>query len=271
MLVEDVLHEAGNNPIVYIAGPMRGIENFNFPAFDQARNYLNSLGKYYVVSPADLDRRRGLSDNTVGEDVFEGCMKLDLAIVAQSEAVFLLGGWEKSRGVANELFVAKACGVPIWQPSFDPVTKEIIGSFITEEEPVPELLQPGTMVGEVRVTDPDTGGAKGQKPAQLGAIDPVALLALARVGGMGADKYDRFNYLNGYKWSLSFDAALRHTMLAAAGEDFDEESGLPHAAHAAWNLMTLTSFLLRKVGTDDRPPAADLAMLHALVQGTPLA
>jgi hypothetical protein len=107
---------------------------------------------------------------------------------------------------------------------------------------------------EVRVTSA-TGGQKGQKDARLGAIDPLAILELAKVAGFGAKKYDSFNYLRGYDWHLSIDAADRHGLQFAAGEDLDPESGLCHAAHAAWNYLALTSFYLRGLGTDDRVSA----------------
>lgn len=107
--------------------------------------------------------------------------------------------------------------------------------------------------GEVRITS-ETGGQKGTKPEQLGAIDPVALQYLGRVAAMGADKYSRFNYLKAYPWSLSVDALLRHLCLFLAGEDLDSESGLPHTAHVTWHGACLTSFLVRGIGEDDRPP-----------------
>lgn len=108
------------------------------------------------------------------------------------------------------------------------------------------------MAGETRITDPVTGGQKGQKLAQLGAIDPNALLELARVAGFGAQKYERNNFLKGYAWSLSFDAMMRHALAFASGEDRDPESGMLHTAHAAWHALALTAFLQRAIGTDDR-------------------
>lgn len=105
--------------------------------------------------------------------------------------------------------------------------------------------------GEIRLVS-DTGGEKGQKPAQLGAIDPRALLVLAEVAGFGCQKYETFNYLRGYDWRLSIDAMTRHALEFWAGEDNDPESGLPHPAHAAWHGLTLTSFLVRDLGTDTR-------------------
>jgi hypothetical protein len=106
---------------------------------------------------------------------------------------------------------------------------------------------------ETRVTDPITGGQKGQKLAQLGAIDPNALLELAKVAGFGSQKYERNNFLKGFAWSLSFDAMMRHALAFQSGEDRDPESGLLHTAHLAWHALALTAFTQRELGTDDRP------------------
>jgi hypothetical protein len=106
--------------------------------------------------------------------------------------------------------------------------------------------------GEVRITDPNTGGQKGQKLAQIGALDPLALLEVGKVAGFGAQKYDRFNFAKGYKWSLSYDALQRHLMDWAAGAEADDESGLSHLGHAAWHCLALLTFVLRERGTDDR-------------------
>ncbi len=97
-----------------------------------------------------------------------------------------------------------------------------------------------------------TGGQKGKKLTQLGALDPVSLIELARVAGMGANKYAAFNFLKGYDWSLSFNAMMRHALLFWSGEDTDPESGLNHMAHAAWMALCLVSFVERGLGTDDR-------------------
>lgn len=112
------------------------------------------------------------------------------------------------------------------------------------------------MSDEVRVTSP-TGGEKGAKSARFGGGDPLAYMELARVYGMGEAKYSRYNYLKGYQWSLSVDALLRHLFAFLSGEERDPESGLLHTAHVAWHGLTLTSFQLRGIGEDDRPPTAE--------------
>lgn len=107
---------------------------------------------------------------------------------------------------------------------------------------------------ETPTTDATTGGSKGVKLTQIGALDPLALIVVGRVAGMGANKYAAFNYLRGFEWSKAYNAMMRHASLWWAGEDVDEESQLPHIAHAAWMALALISFAERGLGTDDRPP-----------------
>ncbi len=92
------------------------------------------------------------------------------------------------------------------------------------------------------------------KSEMLGFVDPNALLDVARVAGFGAGKYAKFNFTKGYDWSLSYNALLRHIMAFLAGEDLDDESHLPHLAHAAWHCLALLTFWRFKRGTDDRFP-----------------
>ena len=134
---------------------------------------------------------------------------------------------------------------------------------------------------ETRVTDGTTGGQKGVKVTQIGALDPVSMIVLGRVAGLGAMKYAAFNFLRGYDWAYSYNAAQRHLNLFWAGEDIDvctvhgaedhpfafgleepnlqgnrncDGTNLPHPALAAWHGLTLTSFLVRGIGQDTRPP-----------------
>jgi hypothetical protein len=108
-------------------------------------------------------------------------------------------------------------------------------------------------VSEERVTDPKTGGQKGQKDAQLGAVCPMALMEIAKVAGFGGRKYARYNFLKGFAWSLSYDALQRHLHAFWSGEEVDPESGLYHVAHAGWHCMCLLAFTIRTLGIDDRP------------------
>jgi len=105
---------------------------------------------------------------------------------------------------------------------------------------------------EVRQTDRSTGGQKGAKPERLELIPQQALLELARVYGHGAQKYTDYNYIRGYKWSLSVAALQRHLAAWLLGENKDQESGLSHLAHVAWHAFTLMTYQRYKLGVDDR-------------------
>lgn len=105
---------------------------------------------------------------------------------------------------------------------------------------------------EVRVTDPLTGGQKGSKPEKYSMIPARPLAEVARVYGLGAEKYARENWRKGYAWSLSFDALLRHIETFRAGTSLDGESGQHHLAHAVFHCMTLMEYDQQGLGTDDR-------------------
>lgn len=112
-------------------------------------------------------------------------------------------------------------------------------------------------VKEIRITDAKTGGQKGMKMIQLGALDPQALMVVAEVAGFGTVKYARYNFFKGFDWSLSYDALQRHLHAFWGGENLDPESKLPHLAHACWHTLCLLTFSLRGRGTDDRFPTGD--------------
>jgi len=128
----------------YIAGPMRGIENYNFRAFDEATRIIRSALGWTVLSPADHDRETGMVTeiNGVIETTpafsIEKVMRWDLAAVAESSFIILLPGWETSTGAAQELQVARWCGV---QPLlFTPATVGKEWSLVPLEEPVPATV-----------------------------------------------------------------------------------------------------------------------------------
>jgi Domain of unknown function (DUF5664) len=120
------------------------------------------------------------------------------------------------------------------------------------------------MSEEVRITDPQTGGQKGQKLERYDLFPFDALDEIARVYGCGAKKYDDHNWLKGYKWGLSVQALLRHVSRfmqgeervppAAPGEPEDPTTGCHHLACAAWHCLTLITYSKRRLGTDDRKP-----------------
>lgn len=135
----------------------------------------------------------------------------------------------------------------------DPMATRPAGTY-----PAPMDVQewiPYRQVGdEQRVTDPDTGGQKGEKPEAYALIPVEALAEVARVYGYGAKKYEPNNWRKGYSWSLSYSALQRHLNAFWSGEERDPESGLPHLAHAVFHCLTLLTWSADEAlaGKDDR-------------------
>jgi hypothetical protein len=68
----------------------------------------------------------------------------------------------------------------------------------------------------------------------------------------GEIKYAAHNWRNGFKWSSLIDSASRHFEAFKEGQDFDEESGLPHIALLACNIAFLVEHFDKGMGEDDR-------------------
>ena len=96
--------------IIYIAGPMRGYEDFNKEAFVNAEKQLISEG-YKVINPACLP-------NDLPEDKY---VPICLAMLTQCDAVYLLEGAEFSRGTRIEYAYAKELNKKIFAQRVDTV------------------------------------------------------------------------------------------------------------------------------------------------------
>lgn len=89
---------------IYISGKMTGVENNNYPAFFEAERLLKSLG-YDTFNPANIN---GESDWN-WQDYMKECIKL----IPDCTHIYLLKGWETSRGASMELFIANTLGLEV--------------------------------------------------------------------------------------------------------------------------------------------------------------
>lgn len=109
-------------------------------------------------------------------------------------------------------------------------------------------------VGDVNSKEKGSGARyNGGKP-DLSLIPMHTLEDEARVWMYGANKYAAWNWVKGMDWSIPFACAMRHLAKWQAGEELDEESGLPHLAHAMCNLRMLTLYTKSYPEGDNRPP-----------------
>lgn len=109
---------------IYLAGPMRGIPLFNFPAFHAAAARLRANG-HTVFNPAERDEDRHGKDiassptgdledaNAKGFSLREALAADAAWICLQGEAIALLPGWERSKGAKAEKALGEALGLEI--------------------------------------------------------------------------------------------------------------------------------------------------------------
>lgn len=94
---------------VYIAGPMTGYPELNYPLFHSTAERLRAMG-FEVVSPAEL--------NPLTE-TYRNAMKKDICALIECDHILLLDGWEKSKGASLERHIAEVLGIEQIQTNGD--------------------------------------------------------------------------------------------------------------------------------------------------------
>lgn len=100
---------------IYIAGPMSGYPEFNFPAFFAAEEKLKAEG-YIVFNPANKDQEKTIDPESyaTGDNVlliergfdFREAYLWDIERVIEGDGIYMLPGWERSPGACGEHAVA---------------------------------------------------------------------------------------------------------------------------------------------------------------------
>lgn len=89
---------------VYVAGPMTGLQDFNYPAFNAAAVELRTQG-WHVENPAD----HGVIEGATWEDY----LAYDLTRLGTCGAIYLLQDWELSKGAVLEHHIAQTLGLEV--------------------------------------------------------------------------------------------------------------------------------------------------------------
>ena len=111
---------------LYLADPMRGIPEFNFPAFHAGASRLREAG-HIVFSPAerdiavtgvDISKGNATGDNALAEAQhgfnLREALKDDLEFIClEADGIALLPGWENSKGAIAERATALALGLRV--------------------------------------------------------------------------------------------------------------------------------------------------------------
>ena len=93
---------------IYLAGPMRGYTEFNFPLFAQATQALRNR-HFEVFSPAERDLEVGFDPKKAFKAQsfsLKDAFLADFQAIIDADAVVFLPGWMRSEGCRAELVVA---------------------------------------------------------------------------------------------------------------------------------------------------------------------
>lgn len=93
-----------NKKKIYISGCITGNKNA-FTEFDGAEHFLKAKG-FEVINPMKLDHK----ENSTWEDF----MRADIAELMKCDAIYVLNGWEVSRGATIERDLCLKLNIPVF-------------------------------------------------------------------------------------------------------------------------------------------------------------
>lgn len=101
---EDFDEPEESGPVLYLAGPMSGLPDFNYPAFHAAAGRLRRAG-FEVLNPAE-------NKPPCEDPSWADWMRAALGQLLRADGVALLPGWRESKGATVERNLARDLNVP---------------------------------------------------------------------------------------------------------------------------------------------------------------
>lgn len=89
---------------IYIAGPMTGLPEYNFPLFNAVAANLRAAG-WHVENPAEHGH--------IADAGWDDYLRWDISRIATCGSLWLLPGWSNSKGATLEVHIAKTLGMQI--------------------------------------------------------------------------------------------------------------------------------------------------------------
>lgn len=182
---------------IYVAGPMTGHPDLNFPAFHAATAELRAQG-HQVENPAEI--------NADQKAQWLDCMRLDIARLVTCDAIYMLPGWVNSRGARLENMIAVSLDMLVLhaQPSCSRWRKTSIEVDMRGGEKK-RIAGWQMHCGAVLHRTP-TGHLKRREfwDDLWTVSDPVSGAAMARGGSLASavEKYRQIKQMQGSEWGV---------------------------------------------------------------------
>ena len=98
--------------VAYIAGPMRGYPENNYPAFMEAKRKLEQSNTCCeIINPAELDKMLGVIESNIDSMTTEEIRRIltaDFKHLMKCDYIYMLRNWEMSPGARAEHAIATA-------------------------------------------------------------------------------------------------------------------------------------------------------------------
>ena len=151
------------------------------------------------------------------------------------------------KAIANAFEGTPAGGKPVDPADYAPKPK-LQNSPTYQPQAQPQPQPPARKIYDSPL--PAAGMRHGGKlPVHL--VPPEYNLLLSAILEYGAQKYSDHNFEKGMDFDDLLRGAESHLMAMKAGVIYDPESGLPHAGHAAWNMLTFAMQMMREPASEE--------------------
>lgn len=104
----------------YLGGPMTGYDEFNYPAFAHAEEFLTNEWGLKIRSAHKVDM------TGVENPEWDDYMKRTVRMLLECDGAIFLQGWPQSKGARVEMDVAIDLGYPIYQFMQDELLTQLI-------------------------------------------------------------------------------------------------------------------------------------------------
>jgi len=113
---------------LYLSGPMTGLPELNYPAFQTAAEHLRALG-HEIYNPSEWESRynKGVFNHSIA--FADYCTYIS----READGVVVLPGWENSPGASCEVALARAINKPVFQYGAAPMREMTIEVSIKEK------------------------------------------------------------------------------------------------------------------------------------------
>lgn len=93
--------------IIYVAGPMTGLPDFNYPAFIEAGKMLEAEG-HTVLNPVNSEKE---NTGEYQQQSWDWYLRRAIKLLCDAEAIYLLPNWQNSKGATLEVYIADQLGI----------------------------------------------------------------------------------------------------------------------------------------------------------------